>query len=198
MDSPCASQGRECAHAQRPEGQQPGRRGEPGPSQDPRSVREVQVHRRAAVRGDELGSRTDTEGALGGDRQVPEDRCDRVGLRPLAGRCLARVHEERPEDSCSGDVRRERSGVLLEEERGKESDVQALHRVHAERPCSACDGLGDCPGHGWQEAGDDALPVACVRRLDDWKAESRASARRTCPATSISRPSCRPSRRRSS
>ena len=51
------AEGRQRAHPQRPEGQQPGRRGEQGPARGPRPVGQVQVHRRAAVRGDELGSR---------------------------------------------------------------------------------------------------------------------------------------------
>ena len=38
-----------------PQGQQPGHRREPGPTSDPRSDEEVQVHRRAAVRSHELG-----------------------------------------------------------------------------------------------------------------------------------------------
>ena len=49
-------------------------------------VGQVQVHRRAAVRGDELGSGAVAEGSLGGHRQVPEDRRHRVGLRPVARR----------------------------------------------------------------------------------------------------------------
>ena len=39
------AEGRQHAHPQRPQGQQPGRRGGQGPPQDPRPVGQVQVHR---------------------------------------------------------------------------------------------------------------------------------------------------------
>ena len=48
VDPQGAAEGRQRAHAQRPEGQQPGRRGEQGPPQDPRPLGQVQVHRRVS------------------------------------------------------------------------------------------------------------------------------------------------------
>ena len=106
------------------------------------------------------------------DRQVPEDRRHRVGLRPVARRRSARVHEERPQDPGARDLRRQRAGVLLEEERGQEPHVQALHRLDAERPRAPRDRLGRGARHRRQEAGEHALPVARVRGLDDRQAES--------------------------
>ena len=78
---------------QRPRGQQPGHGRGRGAARGARPDRQVHVHRRAAVRGHELGSGRDPEGPDGGDRQVPEDRRDRVRLRPVAGRRAAGVPE---------------------------------------------------------------------------------------------------------
>ena len=62
-------------------------------------------------------------------------------------------------------------GLLLEEERGREPDVQALHRVDAERPRAPRDRLGRGARHRRQEAGEHPLPVARVRGLDDRQAQ---------------------------
>ena len=104
VDPPGPAEGRQRAHAQRPAGQQPGHRGEQGAPQDPRPLGQVQVHRRAAVRGDELGPGAVAEGSLGRHRQVPEDRRDRVGLRPVAGRRPAGVQQERSHDPGARDL----------------------------------------------------------------------------------------------
>ena len=61
-------------------------------------------------------------------------------------------------------------GLLLEEEPRREPDVQAVHGVDAERPRTPGDRLGGRARDRRQEAGDDALPVARVRGLDDRQA----------------------------
>ena len=67
---------------------------------------------------------------------------------------LPEFNEERPDDPGAGDLRRQRARLLLEEERGQEPDVQALHRVDAERPRTPRDRLGRGARHRRQEAGD--------------------------------------------
>ena len=108
---------------------------------------------------------------------------------------LPRVREERPQDPGARGLRRQRARLLLEEERGQEPHVQALHGLDAERPRAPRDRLGRRARDRRQEAGEHALPVARVRGLDDRQARTRWSARRTCPVTSTSPRSCRPRRR---
>ena len=80
---------------QRPGRQQPGHRRARGLRVRPRPDDKYDYHRRAAVRGHQLGPGADAAGADRSHREVRPDRRDRLRLRPVAGRCAAGVREER-------------------------------------------------------------------------------------------------------